>query len=233
MLNIKKDKLIPLFFLLFMFSCEKSTSNIFNKALPANNSKLAQENQINKLNGIFDIKKTSELVTNKCTYCHSIKPNIDSGYKAPPRNITFDSQKEIESQMDIIKKVTFIDKSMPVGKITMSDEERNIIGLFGNQTQVSNKLEIKDAPNIITRKCSYCHSSSPDKSSGYSFAPEGFSLDSTQDMINKAKSIKKETIIKRSMPINPVTMTEEEREIVKKWLDTQVSSSSNLENEDD
>ncbi|MFN4149846.1 MAG: hypothetical protein ACK4IX_02800, partial [Candidatus Sericytochromatia bacterium] len=140
--------------------------------------------------GIFDIKRASEIVTNKCTYCHSLTPNQASGRTKAAAGITFDTQSEIEAQMDLIKKVTFTTRSMPTGSITMTDEERSVIGLYGvNEVIVPKKLEVKDAPSIITRKCTYCHSTTPDPDSGYKRAPEGFTLDSVDEMIAHSDDI--------------------------------------------
>lgn len=176
--------------------------------------------------GTFDIKKTTEVVTNKCTVCHSIKPT-DTGRTKAAAGITFDSEKEILAQMDMIKKVTFTNRSMPTGKITMTDDERNVIGLFGNQAQATPvKLEIKDAPSVITRKCASCHSLTPDPTSGYTSAPEGFKVDSQQEMISQAREIKKETFTKRSMPVGNITITEEERSIIASWCDQQGTNST-------
>lgn len=101
------------------------------------------------LAAIFDIKKASEIVTNKCTYCHSINPNPASGRTRAAAGITFDSQQEIESQMDLIKKVTFTTRSMPVGNITITEEERALIGQWGTVAQQSPNL-VNNNVNVDT-----------------------------------------------------------------------------------
>ncbi|MEK7433096.1 MAG: hypothetical protein AABZ74_08195 [Cyanobacteriota bacterium] len=230
----KKSIIVSILGIMFISSCDstittkdlkKEDVNKVNKNLPNIPASVVPStgNQppIAPLTGIFDLKKATDIVTNKCASCHALKPSADSGYTSAPKNIVFDTPKEIEAQMEIIKKVTFTNKSMPTGKITMTDEERNVIGLFGNQQAVSGKLEIKDAPALIERKCSYCHSLTPDKSSGYSSPADGFVIGSLADMINKAQKIKKETVLKRSMPINPISMTEEERQLIAQWADQQ------------
>lgn len=158
--------------------------------------------------GTFDIKKTTEVVTNKCTVCHSIKPT-EGGRTKPAAGITFDSEKEILDQMNLIKKVTFTNKSMPIGGVTMTEDERSVIGLFGAQTPVATtKFEVKDGPALITQKCSSCHSLSQ------------------QDMINQAGKIKQVTFIQRSMPAGSVSITDEERSIIANWCDQQSTTNT-------
>lgn len=237
MKSFKKSILISILGIMFISSCDSTTTTKDLKKvvtnLPNVSSTTTPPSSTAPLTGTFDLKKATDIVTNKCASCHALKPSADSGYTSAPRNIVFDTPKEIEAQMEIIKKVTFTNRSMPTGKITMTDEERNVIGLFGNQQAVSGKLEIKDVPALITRKCSYCHSLTPDKSSGYFSAPEGFRIDSEQDMINKSQKIKKETLLKRSMPINPISMTEEERQLVGQWADQQKGINSVNYRDDD
>ena len=242
MKNLKKIGFTVLLSLVSLSACDYQTINEVAKKATAT-QKTADTVDKNKivtpsitpkvpnLIGSFDLKKASEIVTNKCAYCHSIKPNPASGRTKAAAGITFDSPKEIENQMDLIKKVTFVTRSMPID-ITITEEERNAIGLFGQTEITSPKFEIKDAPAIITRKCTYCHSATPDPDSGYRRAPENFKIDSLQEMINKAQSIKKETLNK-SMPVGKITMTEEERALVGQWADQQTSSIGGANKDDE
>ena len=237
MKSFKKSILISILGIMFISSCDSTTTTKDLKKvvtnLPNVSSTTTPPSSTAPLTGTFDLKKATDIVTNKCASCHALKPSADSGYTSAPRNIVFDTPKDIEAQMEIIKKVTFTNRSMPTGKITMTDEERNVIGLFGNQQAVSGKLEIKDAPALIERKCSYCHSLTPDKSSGYSSPADGFVIGSLSDMISKSQKIKKETVLKRSMPINPISMTEEERQLIAQWADQQSAGNSVNYRDDD
>lgn len=227
---LKKNTLLAVFLTsLFLVSCDNKTINEVSKkvteatetkntlpsitpstlaspsVVPSASSSItpsASASAIPNLLGTFDIKKATEVVTNNCTSCHSTK----SGKAAA--KISFDSEKEILDQMDLIKKVTFTNRSMPIGGATMTESDRNVIGLFGNQTPVTPaKFEIKDGPTLITQKCASCHSLSQ------------------QDMINQAGKIKQVTFTKRSMPIGSVTITEEERSIIASWCDQQGATS--------
>lgn len=226
---LKKNTLLAVFLTsLFLVSCDNKTINEVSKkvteatetknTLPSitpstlaspsvvpstSSSIMPSASAMPNLLGTFDIKKATEVVTNNCTSCHSTK----SGKAAA--KISFDSEKEILDQMDLIKKVTFTNRSMPIGGATMSENDRNVIGIFGNQTPVTPaKFEVKDGPTLITQKCASCHSLSQ------------------QDMINQAGKIKQVTFTKRSMPTGSVTITEEERSIIASWCDQQGATNS-------
>lgn len=225
---LKKNTLLAVFLTsLFLVSCDNKTINEVSKkvteatetknTLPsitpstlaspsgvpsASSSITPSASATPNLLGTFDIKKATEVVTNNCTACHSTKSGKASA------KISFDSEKEILDQMDLIKKVTFTNRSMPIGGATMTESDRNVIGIFGNQTTVTPaKFEVKDGPTLITQKCASCHSLSQ------------------QDMINQAGKIKQVTFTKRSMPIGSVTITEEERSIIASWCDQQGATS--------
>lgn len=232
---LRKNTLLAVFLTsLFLVSCDNKTINEISKkvtevtetknTLPSiNPSTLASTSAspsvvpsasssitpsasaIPNLLGTFDIKKATEVVTNNCTTCHSTKSGKASA------GISFDSEKEILDQMDLIKKVTFTNRSMPIGGVTMTEDDRNVIGLFGNQTPApvaTAKFEVKDGPTLITQKCASCHSLSQ------------------QDMINQAGKIKQVTFTQRSMPTGSVTITDEERSIIANWCDQQGTTNS-------
>jgi uncharacterized membrane protein len=164
-----------------------------------------------------------DLITNKCTYCHSIKPNQLSGYSKPPRSITFDNEKEINNNIVKIKAVV-ADRSMPTGSITLNPSERTLIEKWtlNNQPVTTEKppVVVKTAAEIITRKCAYCHSKTPDAASGYTKAPERLTFDSEKEMITEYDSIK-EVIENNTMPINNITLTAQERITIIAWCNKQ------------
>lgn len=170
-----------------------------------------------------------DLVTAKCTYCHSIKPNHLSGYSKPPRNITFDTIQEVNNSITKIKSVV-MDRSMPTGSIILSPSERELIEKWTLNNQPVNTEKptviVKTAPEIITRKCAYCHSATPDAASGYTKAPERLTFDNEKEMITEYDSIK-EVIENNTMPINNITLTAQERITVIAWCNKQAQEEAN------
>jgi len=74
-----------------------------------------------------------------------------------------------------------------------------------NETKIS---------NLITQRCTSCHSSK-------TVASDGIRFDSYQDMVSKARRIKREVVDFKSMPPNPSEITDEERALIGKWAEQQ------------
>jgi len=74
-----------------------------------------------------------EIVENRCTGCHALKPTIP-GFYAPPAGIVFETPEQIVGQAQAIYQQTVVTKAMPIGNLTkISDEERSILGAWFEQ----------------------------------------------------------------------------------------------------
>lgn len=80
---------------------------------------------------IADFTKATDLITQKCAYCHSANPNPASGYRSPPRGIIFDSVAEINLRAIQIKNVVS-SGAMPRRPMTMTAAERSTIVQWAN-----------------------------------------------------------------------------------------------------
>lgn len=72
--------------------------------------------------------------------------------------------------------------------------------------------------SVITQKCTYCHSTTPNSNSGYTSPPERLVLDSDQQIKNNANRIYRE-VFSGSMPPpgSAVTLTSEETSLINSW----------------
>lgn len=157
-------------------------------------------------------------ITQKCAYCHATIPNSASGFSSAPMSITFNNEAEMVSNISLINQAAIVNKSMPIGGITLSDTEKTSISDWIKSKSATNPVtvKIKSATELITQKCTYCHSTKPDSSSGYTKAPKNIVFDTEQQMIDKHDDIHS-IIQKKEMPIDNITMTAQERAIVLQW----------------
>lgn len=188
------------------------------------------------------------VMTQKCAYCHSVQPNPASGYPSAPRALTLDTLDEVNANLSKIQ--TYVaNGSMPLSPISLTESEKSQILAWNPDaaTGSGDNLTLPDlgsglgsdpnadptasaaplaAPEIITQKCAYCHSSNPDPSSGYTKAPGGFffgvKLDTEAEMQDQHDDIQKE-VSKGNMPPSngPITLTSEERQTILDWCDQQ------------
>ena len=71
---------------------------------------------------------------------------------------------------------------------------------------------------IVARRCAPCHSAAPTVP-GIAAAPGGVELDTPQEIRGRAERILAVAVQTRTMPLGNVTgMTEEERELVGRWI---------------
>lgn len=159
-------------------------------------------------------------ITEKCAYCHATTPNSASGFSSAPMAITFNNEEEMVSNISLINQAAIVNKSMPIGGITLSDTERTSISEWIKSKSATNPVIVKakTPTELITQKCTYCHSATPDSSSGYTKAPKSIVLDTEQEMTDKHDDIHS-VIQKREMPIDNITMTDQERAIVLQWAE--------------
>lgn len=73
-------------------------------------------------------------------------------------------------------------------------------------------VDVTKVTALIEQKCASCHSTK-------TTASEGIAYDSYDDMVKGARGINKTVVIQRSMPRGSITMTEEERTLIKQWAE--------------
>lgn len=171
----------------------------------------------------------AQIMTQKCAYCHSLHPASSSGYSSAPRGLALDTLQEVTNNLTNIKRYVQ-SGSMPIGGITLTFQERSQIlnWLPSSNTTPSSAsptptptpppIQALTAPEMIAAKCSYCHSRTPDPSSGYSRSPGGIAFDTTQEMQSRTGGIA-ETVSGGEMPPrrSGITLTSQEKQTILNW----------------
>jgi uncharacterized membrane protein len=121
---------------------------------------------------------------------HSTTPNSESGYTEAPKAITFDNEKEINNSATKIKKVV-ADSSMPVGDITLTENEKDLVKNWDIKQLKTDDLDSSAVVALITKKCTSCHSINPKADSGYTKAPKSLTFDTIQEINVSITKIKK------------------------------------------
>jgi uncharacterized membrane protein len=81
------------------------------------------------------------------------------------------------------------------------------------------KITFTQAKQVITQRCSMCHSASGGSTQG------GISYDTNEQIIASAQRIKARAVISKDMPkTNKTNMTQEERDLIGKWVDQGASA---------
>jgi len=71
-----------------------------------------------------------EIITTRCTPCHSAGPT-HPGFSAPPKDITFDDADSMVANAALIRAQAVNTRNMPLGNVTnMTDEERAILSVW-------------------------------------------------------------------------------------------------------
>lgn len=73
-------------------------------------------------------------------------------------------------------------------------------------------VDVTKVTALIEQKCTSCHSTKTTASNGIAY-------DSYDAMVKGARGINKTIVIQRSMPQGSVTMTKEERTLIKQWAE--------------
>jgi uncharacterized membrane protein len=71
---------------------------------------------------------------------------------------------------------------------------------------------------VVDRHCISCHSEQP-TIPAFPIAPDGFAFDTAEQMRRHAERIKARTLDKTMPLLNKTGMTDEEREILRRWID--------------
>jgi uncharacterized membrane protein len=80
-------------------------------------------------------------------------------------------------------------------------------------------IAFADARAIINRRCVVCHSATPTDSQ-FTVAPAGVTFDTPEQIQSRADRIKERAVVSKTMPLgNKTGITDEEREILGRWID--------------
>lgn len=94
----------------------------------------------------------------------------------------------------------------------------------GTRTGGQVAVDFGTVQDIITERCTTCHSRSPAQP-GFAAAPAGLELDDAEQIRANAGPIYQQTVASRAMPIGNLTrMTDAERRILANWYDSQLQS---------
>ena len=68
------------------------------------------------------------IVTQRCSGCHSARPDPALGFPAAPQGVAYDSLSDITAQADMIYQQSAVSRTMPLGNLTgMTEDERRQI----------------------------------------------------------------------------------------------------------
>ena len=98
-----------------------------------------------------------------------------------------------------------------------------IYALAPRQSQVQNHeaVTIEEVQLIIEKHCVSCHASEP-SSAIFAVAPNGFILDTKEQIIKHKNQIYQQAVISKAMPLgNTTNMTDEERDKLKVWAEAE------------
>lgn len=78
---------------------------------------------------------------------------------------------------------------------------------------------------VVDRHCLGCHSDRP-TNPAFPIAPKGVELDTEAQMRQHARTMRERTVVDKTMPLlNKTGMTDEERQVLARWLDAAVDGS--------
>ncbi len=95
--------------------------------------------------------------------------------------------------------------------------------LAPRQSQVQNQeaVNIEEVQLIIEKHCVSCHASEP-SSAIFAVAPNGFMLDTKEQIIKQKNQIYQQAVISKAMPLgNTTNMTDEERDKLRVWAEAE------------
>ncbi|WP_333876697.1 urate hydroxylase PuuD [Flavobacterium sp.] len=88
-----------------------------------------------------------------------------------------------------------------------------------NPNACKEEVTITQVQEIIQKRCTQCHSSSPTDDT-YKVAPNGVMYDTPEDIVKKKDLIMQRVVITKTMPQNNKTnMTDEERNLIRCWIE--------------
>lgn len=94
--------------------------------------KMTSSNKM-KITRQVGLDEVSRIISVRCSVCHASKPSF-SGFDSPPKNIKFESARQIKKYASQIWKTAVATNTMPLGNVTkMTEKERKIIGRWIEQ----------------------------------------------------------------------------------------------------
>ena len=88
-----------------------------------------------------------------------------------------------------------------------------------NPNQCKATISVTEVNAIVQKRCVHCHSTNP-KDDVYKVAPNGVKFDTPEDVFKKKDLIMQRVVLTKTMPQNNKTnMTDEERNIVRCWIE--------------
>jgi uncharacterized membrane protein len=88
-----------------------------------------------------------------------------------------------------------------------------------NPTECKTEVTIAEVQEIVQKRCIQCHSSAPTDDT-YKVAPNGVKYDTPDDIVKKKDLIMQRVVLTKTMPQNNKTnMTEEERNLIRCWIE--------------
>ena len=88
-----------------------------------------------------------------------------------------------------------------------------------NPNQCKITINVAEVNAIVQKRCVHCHSANP-KDDVYKTAPNGVKFDTPEDVFKKKDLIMQRVVLTKTMPQNNKTnMTEEERNIIRCWIE--------------
>ncbi len=88
-----------------------------------------------------------------------------------------------------------------------------------NPNECKTEVTITEVQEIVQKRCIQCHSSAPTDDT-YKVAPNGVKYDTPDDIIKKKDLIMQRVVLTKTMPQNNKTnMTEEERNLIRCWIE--------------
>lgn len=88
-----------------------------------------------------------------------------------------------------------------------------------NPNECKEEVTITQVQEIVQKRCVQCHSSAPTDDT-YKVAPNGVKYDTPEDIFKKKDLIMQRVVITKTMPQNNKTnMTEEERNLIRCWIE--------------
>ncbi len=85
-------------------------------------------------------------------------------------------------------------------------------------TPAGSEVSFADVQDIVTQRCTTCHSGSPTQA-GFTSPPKGVVYDTAEQIRSQAEIIHQQAVVSKAMPIGNLTnMTDDERKMIADWF---------------
>lgn len=117
---------LVLAFMIFLYTAPKKTEPVAPVSINESNLKTDIQTS-NKIEAVT-FNQARNIITQRCTACHSANPT-DDVFSVAPNGVKFDSPQEIKQYAERIHQRAVLQKTMPfANKTGMTDQEREILG---------------------------------------------------------------------------------------------------------